>query len=354
MKLDIKGYPIILKLICVIVLLPILAAPLVFYLSVFVFDDPGANIFAQFGIFFGVNSYSLILLGICLLSVYLYTRYRSYLYSLAPFVLLLFFIWGAIWYYNHGPIDKENVRPSDYRLFRDTPCEALAKAVDRQDTELIEQILQSNPALANYKEEKYDQCVLFQAVKNGKLKSAEALLKNGADPNIVAAERRCNPQHPTTAICYVSESYGATDDECLEVIRLLVEYGADVDSRNCNYNGTKWNQGITALNYNAEYGRLKTVRFLLENGADPNIRGNDGVVPLEGALIQHHYDVAMELLKHGANPDLRDPSDDSTVRDILQAAVNGTSYAHNSEEQKMECRKLLDYINNTDTISYTH
>lgn len=353
MKLDIKGYPIILKLICVIVLLPILAAPLVLYMSVFVFDDPGANIFAQFGIFLGVNSYSLILLGICALSIYLHTRYRSYLYSLAPFALLFFLIWGAIWYYNHGPIDKENVRPSDYRLFRDTPCEALAKAVDRQDTEHIEQILHDNPALANYKEAKYDQCVLFQAVKNGKLKSVEALLKNGTDPNIVAAERRCNPPHPTTAICYVSDSYGATDDECLNAIRLLVEYGADVDSRNCNYNGTKWNQGITALNHNAGHGRLNTVRFLLENGANPNIIGNNGLVPLERALIQHHYDIAMELLKHGANPDLRVGADDSTVREILQAAIDGTSYAHNSKEQKSECRKLLDYINNIDTIS-TH
>lgn len=354
MKLDIKGYPIILKPICVIVLLPILAAPLVLYMSVFVFDDPGANVFAQFGIFFAVNSYSLILLGICALSVYLYTRYRSYLYSLAPFALLFFLILGAIWYYNHGPINIENVRPSDYRLFRDTPCGTLAKAVDRQDTVLIGHILQVYPTWANYKEGKYDQCVLFQAVKNGKLKSAEALLKNGADPNIVAAERRCNPPHPTTAICYMSESYGATDDECIEVIRLLVEYGADVDSRNCNYNGTKWNAGTTALNFNAGYGRLKTVKFLLENGADPNIRGNNGLVPLEHSLIHHHYDIAMELLKHGANPDLRDPSDDSTVRDILQAAVNGTSYAHNSEEQKKECRKLLDYINNTDTISPTN
>lgn len=318
-------------------------------MSVFVFDDPGANIFAQFGVFFAVNSYSLILLGVCALSIFLYTRYRSYLYSLAPFALLFFLIWGAIWYYNHGPINSENVRPSDYRLFRDTPCGTLAKAVDRQDTVLIGHILQVYPTWANYKEGKYDQCVLFQAVKNGKLKSAEALLKNGADPNIVAAERRCNPPHPTTAICYVSDSYDATDDECLEVIRLLVEYGADVDSRNCNYNDTKWNAGTTALNFNAGYGRLKTVKFLLENGADPNIRGNDGLVPLEDALIQHHYDVAMELLKHGANPDLRRTADKSTVREILRAAVNGTSQEHNSEAQIQECRKLLDYINNPDT-----
>ena len=34
MKLDIKHYPLLLKIVCFIVLLPILAAPLVFYTSV--------------------------------------------------------------------------------------------------------------------------------------------------------------------------------------------------------------------------------------------------------------------------------------------------------------------------------
>ena len=35
MKLDIKNYPLVLKIICGLVLLPILAAPLVFYATIF-------------------------------------------------------------------------------------------------------------------------------------------------------------------------------------------------------------------------------------------------------------------------------------------------------------------------------
>lgn len=40
MKLNIKYYPLLLKIVCIIVLLPILAAPIVFYTSVFIFDHP--------------------------------------------------------------------------------------------------------------------------------------------------------------------------------------------------------------------------------------------------------------------------------------------------------------------------
>lgn len=68
MKLDIKHYPLLLKIVCIIVLLPILAVPLVFYTSVFIFDHP-SNILLAYAMFFGVNSYSLVLLGICWASV---------------------------------------------------------------------------------------------------------------------------------------------------------------------------------------------------------------------------------------------------------------------------------------------
>ncbi len=43
MKLDIKNYPLVLKIICGLVLLPILAAPLVFYATIFFFDNPSSE-----------------------------------------------------------------------------------------------------------------------------------------------------------------------------------------------------------------------------------------------------------------------------------------------------------------------
>lgn len=108
MKLNIKYYPLLLKIVCIIVLLPILAAPIVFYTSVFIFDHP-SNILLAYAMFFGVNSYSLVLLGICWASVAIYTKTKKIIYSIAPFILLAGLIYGAYWYAMDGPIDKQNV-----------------------------------------------------------------------------------------------------------------------------------------------------------------------------------------------------------------------------------------------------
>ena len=108
MKLDIKHYPLLLKIVCIIVLLPILAAPLVFYTSVFIFDHP-SNILLAYAMFFGVNSYSLVLLGICWASVAIYTKTKKKLCSIAPFILLAGKIKGAYWYTKDGKLDNQKI-----------------------------------------------------------------------------------------------------------------------------------------------------------------------------------------------------------------------------------------------------
>ncbi len=37
---------------------------------------------------------------------------------------------------------------------------------------------------------------------------------------------------------------------------------------------------LSALHYGARFGHLRVVQTLVENGADPNIRGDDGLTPL--------------------------------------------------------------------------
>jgi len=141
-KLDIKHYPLILKIVCILVLLPILAAPLVFYSTIFFFDHPSSEGEA-FLWFLVVNSYSVILFGICWASIWIYTRTRKTAFATFPFFLYLALIFAGYWYITDGPVDKESVSANDYRLFRDTPCEELAKYVNRQDVEKINRVFSS-------------------------------------------------------------------------------------------------------------------------------------------------------------------------------------------------------------------
>ena len=60
-----------------------------------------------------------------------------------------------------------------------------------------------------------------------------------------------------------------------QVLRILLELGAVVNARN--------GDGYTPLHVAALWGRAKSVRHLLEKGADPFISDDDGMTPLDHA-----------------------------------------------------------------------
>jgi ankyrin repeat protein len=63
--------------------------------------------------------------------------------------------------------------------------------------------------------------------------------------------------------------------------------------------------GLTALHLAARDGRTEEVRLLLEAGAELDARtGGDRSTPLLISLINGHYDLALEMLEAGADPNL--------------------------------------------------
>jgi len=95
--------------------------------------------------------------------------------------------------------------------------------------------------------------------------------------------------------------YSAAYHGDLEMVQVLLDYDADVNSRNnCN-----WTPLISA----SEKCHLQTshvVRLLLENGANPNARNDDGTTPLQFASSRGSFEVVRLLLKHGADVELED------------------------------------------------
>ena len=78
-------------------------------------------------------------------------------------------------------------------------------------------------------------------------------------------------------------------------VKLLVARGADVNGAD--------QYGRTALIVAARYGRLETVRHLLENGADPNAESlmKKWKTPLIAANLRGHDTVADLLVHAGAS-----------------------------------------------------
>ena len=78
------------------------------------------------------------------------------------------------------------------------------------------------------------------------------------------------------------------------IAKLLVENGAEV-----NFKGGKL--GISPLHLAAKYAKTEVVQFLLECGADLNIKTSEGFTPLLLAAARSHTNVVQMLIDHGSD-----------------------------------------------------
>jgi ankyrin repeat protein len=159
----------------------------------------------------------------------------------------------------------------EFSNFENTPISELAKAVRDNDVKLIREIVKSNQLDIDYKEPIYQQTLLTLAIVNRKQEACVELLKAKADPNVLLGsnedstplteailhQENCDlfyiesllkhGANPNLEIISKDEKHfffnsyplivaiGQNDkngEECLNIIKLLVEYGANINC--CN------------------------------------------------------------------------------------------------------------------------
>ena len=96
-------------------------------------------------------------------------------------------------------------------------------------------------------------------------------------------------------------------------IRFLVQRGADPNIRN--------NKGLTPIQMAATLGYVDGVEELIKGGAQVNVSDQQGETPLITAVHQRNVPMIARLLKEGANPDRNDNSGRS-ARDYAEL-LNG-------------------------------
>lgn len=127
---------------------------------------------------------------------------------------------------------------------------------------------------------------LMAALAGRHFRTADLLHHNGAEPNVQGRRER-TPLH------------SAAHNGKLELIRKLIEYGADIDARD--------KDGYTPLRFASEGLKNPTViRLLLDHGADVNTRAGDLSTPLHMASGWGLVEVARILLEHGAMVEVED------------------------------------------------
>jgi ankyrin repeat protein len=78
--------------------------------------------------------------------------------------------------------------------------------------------------------------------------------------------------------------YVANNDKRLRVLKILIDYKAAV--------GKQDNNGDTPLHNAAYYGSVTAAQFLLNHGADPNIKNKYGETPADRARGRNKTEVA--------------------------------------------------------------
>lgn len=171
--------------------------------------------------------------------------------------------------------------------------------------------------------------MLAKACRVGDLKTAEAVLSSGIDPDQVDRYRKtplyyaasfnetkivglllahhANPNSGSLALQAAAELGN------LRIAEMLVTAGAQINAKSPT--------GRTALHVAVTAGHLDLIQFLIEKGAEVNIRDVEGASPLDDAVWRGHLDATAILLAHGAR--LNEPDTKTGATPTNEAAYLG-------------------------------
>ena len=149
-----------------------------------------------------------------------------------------------------------------------------------------------------------DKTPLDLASENGKHEVANVLSRSGTSPDPSASSDSQNRHANVSQLTRPHEDeersrnqqrslFSAVENGQLDIVRSLLEHGADVDEMNILRR--------TALAEASRDGNLQLATLLIEHGAHVNSRDADGWTPLHVASRYGHLDVVRLLLDHNAD-----------------------------------------------------
>ena len=144
----------------------------------------------------------------------------------------------------------------------------------------------------------FDSNMMVEYVEYGYKTLVETFLKAGSNPN------SCRDGKPAIVV--------ATEKQRLEIIKLLLEYGANIDA--------KTDKGHTSLMISSEIGDENIVKFFLDSGADINAVDHYDRNALKFAIKSCKINVVREIIKR--EPILSDESRSPLYEAISCGCIN--------------------------------
>jgi len=191
---------------------------------------------------------------------------------------------------------------ADVKAATSSGATALMLAARAGDAANVAKLLDAG-ADPNAKESAQGQTALMFAAANDRAEAARVLLARGADANAASAFLDL-----LQLAGLDGEGRRVQASNAEGTPRLPTPRPPDVPgvTRGFRYNELIGRQGgLTALHFAARQGHIDTVRALVDGGANVNLASPaDRTSPLLIAIINGHFDLAMYLLEHEADPRL--------------------------------------------------
>ena len=189
---------------------------------------------------------------------------------------------------------------------------------------------------------------LIYASEKGNINIMQYLIDNGIDVNgkaddngdtpLLWAVTGKNPYEASKLLIENGADVNATNDGGVapatilagsvpKVVKLLKDNGADLDTKFLDY--------YPPIAIAAGEGNLEIVKALVENGADVNYYPNDiNYTAIFHAIDQHNYEVAEYLFKNGVDLNIKMKPDNDYGRSIKES-YNVLEYAEAMQDKKM-------------------
>lgn len=230
---------------------------------------------------------------------------------------------------SHQP---DNYLASDIRIYKNSEVWELAKAVEKENSELITSITKSKPDLLKFQEPIYGQTLLEWAVYTNKYASCEALINAGANPNTQSF-------NGTSAFIHAADMNSTSD-----YLTLLLENGADVNAVALPSHGFDKTQQLKTPLIAACRSNLENVKILVQNGADINYCNDQFQSPLHEACSFDQIEIIHYLLID-KNADFEKPLYFNIDGDSLYITnlLRNMTFKLNSPEYKIKL-KVIDFL----------